>query len=144
MSAAPYHAGARRAALPPASPRLIGLRVLVVGPTLDTCVAWASALERAGMIVEQVVGASRALDALARKPDVDVIVCGLRLGSPRLDGLDVLETAGRDLPGVRRVLLGSPVVEPLEHVILQHGPVDAIAWMPCAPGDLVSAVKRAA
>ncbi len=123
MSAAPYHAGARRAALPPASPRLIGLRVLVVGPTLDTCVAWASALERAGMIVEQVVGASRA---------------------PRLGGLDVLETAGRDLPGVRRVLLGSPVVEPLEHVILQHGPVDAIAWMPCAPGDLVSAVKRAA
>ncbi len=63
--------------MPP--PRLIGLRVLVAGPTLDTCVAWASALERAGMIVEHVVGASRVLDALARKRDVDVIVCGLGL-----------------------------------------------------------------
>ncbi len=47
-------------------------------------------------------------------------------------------------PGVRRVLVGSPVVEPLERVILQHGPVDAIAWLPLAPGELTAAVKRAA
>lgn len=124
--------------------QLIGLRALVVGQTSAACADCAQELERAGMAVRQVVGASRALDVLAGKPEVDVIVCGLRLDSPRLDGIDVLEAAGRDLPGVRRVLVGSPVVEPLERVILQHGPVDAIAWLPLAPGELTAAVKRAA
>ncbi len=123
---------------------LLGLRVLVVGQTIAACADCARELEGAGMAVQQIVGASRALDVLSGKPEVDVVVCGLRLDSPRLDGLDVLEAAGRDLPGARRVLVGSPVVEPLEGVILQHGPVDAIAWLPLEPGQLAEAVKRAA
>ncbi len=135
---------ARSVRTAPAQAPLLGLRVLVVGQTSEACADCAQELERAGMAVQQVVGAIRAVDVLASRPEVDVVVCGLRLDSPRLDGLDVLDVAGRELPGVRRVLLGSPVVEPLEPAILQHGPVDAIAWMPLAPGELTAAVKRAA
>jgi len=36
------------------------------------------------------------------------------------------------------------VVEPLERIILQHGPVDAIAWMPLEPGRVTAAVRRVA
>ncbi len=124
-------------------PQLLGLRVLVVGAAA-TCAAIASELEEAGMTVREVVGAGRALYILEGRPALDVVVCTQSLDSPRLDGLDVLEAARREVPDARRVLVGSPVVEPLERIILQHGPVDAIAWMPLEPGRVTAAVRRVA
>ncbi len=118
------------------------LRVLVVSRSTEQSAAWVEELEQAGCAVGHVIGVGRALELLKRRPEVDVIVSALRLGDAERDGLDVLEAVGVELPGVGRLLVGTPVVQPLESVILAHGPLDRVVWPPLDPGVLAAVVAE--